>query len=107
MAAPASQGSVSLESGSTRPSARPTVSDLRRSRVQHLLGRVVGVAVLSDLTAFVEDHHAHGQLIGDASEPESRGYRVTVACPCGVTFERWVTELDATDDLLRLALRTA
>jgi len=30
---------------------------------------------------------------------------VTVACPCGVTFERWVTELDAAEDLLRLESR--
>jgi hypothetical protein len=30
---------------------------------------------------------------------------MTVAGPCGVTFERWVTELDAAEDLLRLKLR--
>jgi len=30
---------------------------------------------------------------------------VTVACPCGVVLERWVTELDAAADLLRLAGR--
>ena len=28
---------------------------------------------------------------------------VTVACPCGVTFERWVTPWDAELDLLRAA----
>jgi len=32
---------------------------------------------------------------------------VTVACPWGVTFERWVTELDAAEELLRLELRAA
>ena len=63
--------------------------------------------MLRDLTAFVQDHQAHGQLVGDASAPGPWGYRVTVACPCGVTFERWVTELDATEDLLRLELRAA
>ena len=61
--------------------------------------------MLSDLTAFVHDHQAHGQLVGDTSEPEPHGYRVTVACPCGVVLERWVTELDAAADLLRLAGR--
>jgi hypothetical protein len=61
--------------------------------------------MLGDLAAFVQDHQTHGQLVGDASEPAPSGYRVTVACPCGVTFERWVTELDAADDLLRLHLR--
>ena len=64
-----------------------------------------GVALLSDLTAFVQDHQAHGQLVGDASEPGSFGYLVTVACPCGVVFERWVTELEGAEDLLRLASR--
>ncbi len=59
--------------------------------------------MLVDLTAFVQDHHPHGQLAGDASEPGPHGYLVTVACPCGVTFERWVTEVDAADDLLQLA----
>jgi hypothetical protein len=62
--------------------------------------------MLWDLTAFVQDHQAHGQLVGDARELGSVGYRVTVACPCGVTFERWVTELDAAEDLLRLRLRS-
>ena len=30
-------------------------------------------AMLSDLTAFVQDHQAHGQLVGDASEPGPSG----------------------------------
>ncbi len=29
------------------------------------------------------------------------GYHLTVACPCGVTFERWITPCDAELDLLR------
>ncbi len=62
------------------------------------------VALLSDLAGFVQDHRAHGQLIGEAGEPGPSGYRVAVACPCGVRFERWVTELDAAEDLLRLEL---
>ena len=62
---------------------------------------------LGDLAGFVQDHQAHGQLVGDASEAGPHGYLVTVACPCGVTFERWVTELDAAEELLRLELRAA
>ena len=31
------------------------------------------------------------------------GYRLTVACPCGVVFERWVTSVDAELDLLHAA----
>jgi hypothetical protein len=62
-------------------------------------------AMFTDLTAFLQDHQAHGKLVGGASEPGPSGYLVTVACPCGVTFERRVTELDAAADLLRLAGR--
>ena len=61
--------------------------------------------MFTDLTAFVQDHQAHGKLVGCASEPGPHGYLVTVACPCGVVLERWVTELDAAADLLRLAGR--
>ena len=63
------------------------------------------IAMLSDLGVFVRDHQAHGQLVGDATQPGATGYLVTVACPCRVTFERWVTELDAAEDLLQLELR--
>ena len=40
---------------------------------------------------------------GDATEPASDGYRLTVACICGVVFEQWVTSEDADADLLRVA----
>jgi hypothetical protein len=63
--------------------------------------------MLEDLTAFVQDHQSHGRLVGDASEPEVAGYRVTVACSCGVTFERWVTALEAATELLQLELRAS
>lgn len=59
--------------------------------------------LLTDLTTFVQDHQAHGKLTG--GEPWPSGYRVTVPCPYGVVFERWVSELDAAADLLRLAGR--
>jgi hypothetical protein len=36
-------------------------------------------------------------------EPVSNGYLLTVACACGVTFYRWVTALDASEDLWALA----
>jgi len=44
--------------------------------------------MLDDLEDFVQDHQPHGRLVGDASEPGPQGYRVTVACPCGVVFEQ-------------------
>jgi len=40
-------------------------------------------------------------MTADATEPAWNGYLLTVACPCGVTFERWVTPENAELDLLR------
>jgi hypothetical protein len=42
-------------------------------------------------------------LLADATEPTAKGYTIIVACPCGVTFERWITPLDAKIDLTLLA----
>jgi hypothetical protein len=42
-------------------------------------------------------------MTGDATAPAWNGYLLTVACPCGVVFERGVTPEDADDDLFRLA----
>jgi len=42
-------------------------------------------------------------MTGGATEPAWNGYRLTVACACGVVFERWVTPEEADADLLRLA----
>jgi len=61
------------------------------------------VDLLLDLGGFVHDHHPHGPLTADATEPAWNGYLLTVACPCGVVFERWVTPEDADDGLFRLA----
>jgi hypothetical protein len=50
--------------------------------------------MLADLEEFVVDHGPHGgALTGDTTEAVWNGYLLTVACPCGVTFERWVTPL--------------
>jgi len=61
------------------------------------------MTLLADLEEFVRDHRPHGRLTGDATEPASNGYRLTVACVCGVVFERWVTPQTADEDLVRLA----
>jgi hypothetical protein len=60
---------------------------------------------LTDLTEFLEGHRTHGTLNGKATEPEWNGYRLIVACSCGVTFERWVTPEDADRDLIAWARR--
>jgi hypothetical protein len=59
--------------------------------------------VLADLEEFVEDHRPHGPLTGDVTEPAWNGYLLTVACPCGVAFARWVTPEEADAYLIRLA----
>jgi hypothetical protein len=59
--------------------------------------------LLADPEEFVSDHRSHGRLSADATEPTWKGYLLTVSCPCGLVFERWVTPLDAGMDLLRWA----
>jgi len=41
------------------------------------------------------------RLRADATPPAWNGDLLTVACPCGVVFERWITPWDAELDLLR------
>jgi hypothetical protein len=61
------------------------------------------MTLLADLEDFVHDHRPHGTLTGDATAPEWNGYLLTVACPCGMVFERWVTPEDADADLVQIA----
>jgi hypothetical protein len=65
--------------------------------------RSVPITLIADLEEFVRDHRQHGGLTGDATEPTPNGYRLTVACACGVVFERWVGPLDADADLINWA----
>jgi hypothetical protein len=60
-------------------------------------------SLLADLREFVTRHRAHGELRAVASLPTPNGYRLEVACPCRVIFERWVLPEDATIDLALLA----
>jgi hypothetical protein len=61
------------------------------------------MTVLAGPEEFVRDHHPHGPRTADATEPAWNGSLLTVACPCGVVFERWVSPEDAELDLLHLA----
>ena len=60
-------------------------------------------ALFADLEEFVQDHRPRGSLAADATEPAWNGYLLTVACSCGVVFERWITPEDAGADLGRIA----
>jgi hypothetical protein len=59
--------------------------------------------LLPDLAEFVTNHLPNDPLTADATEPAWNGYLLTVACPCGVVFERWITPEEADVELLRLA----
>jgi hypothetical protein len=58
--------------------------------------------LVADLREFVMLHRPHGELRAVASPPTADGYRLEVACPCGVVFERWVLPDDAAIDLALL-----
>ena len=60
--------------------------------------------MVAEFEEFVGDHRSHGPLTADATEPVWNSYLLTVACLRGIVFERWVTALDAEQDLVRLAL---
>jgi hypothetical protein len=60
-------------------------------------------ALLADLEGFVNDHRPHRSLAVDTTQSAWSDHLLTVACSCGVTFERWVTPLDAELDLLGVA----
>ena len=61
------------------------------------------MTLLADLAQFASDHRVYGNPTADATEPAGNGYLLTVACSCGVTFERWITPWDAELNLLRIA----
>ena len=59
--------------------------------------------ITADLDHFAAGHRLHGELIAETGALTPNGYRLTVACPCGVTFERWITPEEAARDLAMLA----
>jgi hypothetical protein len=59
--------------------------------------------LLADLEEFVTLHRPHGELRAAANPPTPNGYRLEVACPCHVVFERWVVPSDAAIDMALLA----
>jgi hypothetical protein len=48
-------------------------------------------------------HRPDGELRASATPPTLNGYRLEVACPCHVVFERWVFSDDAAIDMALLA----
>jgi hypothetical protein len=88
-----------LESGGSRSTATGTNGRLpEECRSQEPLN-----PLHTEIEDFVHSQRPHGTLTADANEPAWNGYLLTVACSCGVVFERWITSLDAELDLLRTA----
>jgi hypothetical protein len=46
--------------------------------------------VTADLEYFVGRHREHGRPFPTLGLPTPNGYRLEVACSCGMMFERWV-----------------
>ena len=65
------------------------------------------MTLLADLEEFVRHHRPHGTLTGDATKPAWNRYLLTVACPCGMEFEWWVTLIDAATELSQWDLEVA
>ena len=63
------------------------------------------LTVLADLEHFVTRHRSHGRFLPAVGLPEPNGYRLELACSCGVTFGRWVTPEDAAVELAVEELR--
>jgi hypothetical protein len=61
------------------------------------------VKITADLEDFTGSPPLSRALIADTGALTPNGCRLTVACPCGVTFERWITPRGAADDLVVLA----
>ena len=63
------------------------------------------VTLSEEIEDFLATHGLHGTLQGDTGELTPNGYRLAVACSCGVTFHRWITPREAAEDLTLLARR--
>ncbi len=62
------------------------------------------MGLYGDVLDFLVRHRGHGALTSEASPVTVRGYQLTIACACGVAFERWVTPTDAVRELVRTNL---
>jgi hypothetical protein len=61
------------------------------------------MSLTSEFVDFVVGHRLHGRLTADTGVLTATGHRLSVACRCGLTFERWITPEEAERDLLMLA----
>ena len=56
----------------------------------------------ADVENFGAQHREHGFLAVQSGGSTPNGYRLKVACPCGVTLERWSTPKELAWALVKL-----
>jgi hypothetical protein len=79
---------------------------LPRSVARHPMGDQPTVA--ADLEYFLSRHGSHGPLHPTFGLPTPNGRRLEIACPCGITFERWmISEEMSVDQVLQRLSRLA
>ena len=61
------------------------------------------MSLTAELADFVAGHRPHGPLAAATGALTPNGYRLSIACMCGLTFERWITPEEAARDLLAMA----
>lgn len=57
------------------------------------------MSLSADLTDFISAHRGHGALEAPTGKATANGYRLAVACVCGVTFHRWITPQEVSGGL--------
>ena len=63
------------------------------------------MTLMAELEEFVTAHRPHGTWTADTGGLKPNGYRLEVACSCGVVVERCITPRDAGEDLAFLDRR--
>jgi hypothetical protein len=61
--------------------------------------------LLDDLDEFRQTHQPHGDLAATVGGITPNGYGLTVACRCGIVFERWITDVQAHRENILMAWR--
>ena len=62
------------------------------------------MSVFQKLRRFIQAHRRCGALRSNMESSTGTGFLLWIDCPCGASFERWVSSQNEDEDLLRSAL---